>query len=289
MSLTFADYQQYAAQFMVNRAFIGEQMATRQALVIEALGVHAERYMWQAELPVYPVMTTAEKNGGWGQLMPFWFKPQDRPIPYYTLDNWALFALTYAHSFGPSAEAQALVERFFTVETVTQVVVGTNLQLPFLPTTQGRGRFLRNGMLPFLLAILWLEDETRQAWLRLHQLGAAHFIEAQDLAACANPIDRLTELEYAIFSHIEHNEVLSEEAVAQFLDDNLTNSTETPSLVSLYQALFGGIGLGITALANEYRDKPLTAWREWILTEITMPYRMPDYGIEAIKTLINDY
>lgn len=288
MSLTFADYQQYATRFKVNREFIREQMTTCQSLVIEALDVHAKRHMWQEELPVYPVMTTPEKNGGWGHLMPFWFKPQDRPIPYYTLDNWALFALAYAHSFGASTEAQQLVQQFFTVENVVRVVVGTNLQLPFLPTTQGRGRFLRNGMLPFLLSILWLEAEARQAWLRLHQLGAERFIEVQELTAGEDPIDRLTELEYAIFSQMERNEVISEEAVAKFLSDSSTNSSEMPSLLSLYQALFGAIGLGITALANDYQDKPLAAWRDWILTEITMPYRMPDYGIEAIKALINN-
>jgi len=25
--------------------------------------------------------------------MPLWFKPYDRPVPLYCLDNWALFAL----------------------------------------------------------------------------------------------------------------------------------------------------------------------------------------------------
>ncbi len=58
--------------------------------------------------------------------------------------------------------------------------------------------------------------------------------------------------------------------------------------MSLYQTMFGAICLGITALAGHYSDKPLDAWRAWILTEITMPYRMPDYGIEAIEKIVSE-
>jgi hypothetical protein len=125
-------------------------------LVIEALSTFVQPHLWRGELAVYPVMTTPQENGGWGHLMPFWFKPQERPVPFYTLNNWALFALVYAHSFGPSNEARRLVEQVFTVENVVQVVVGTNLQLPFLPTTQGRGSFFRQGMFPFLLSMFFV-------------------------------------------------------------------------------------------------------------------------------------
>lgn len=288
--LTFSDYEHYKSLFSVDRDFIRRNIAVCDPLIIEALSVHAQRHLWRGELPVYPVLTTPQENGGWGHLMPFWFKPQERPIPFYALDNWALFALVYAHSFGPSAEAQRLIRQTFTVDNVVQVVVGTNLQLPFLPTTQGRGRFFRQGMLPFLLSILWLEDEARQAWLRLHELGAQRFIETQNSAIYEDPNAVLTELEYNIFSRLERNNITSDEAVADFLSpvspDGSTESTEPPSLLSLYQAMFGAISLGITALATYYRDKPLEAWRDWILTEITMPYRMPDYGIDAIKILL---
>jgi hypothetical protein len=50
--------------------------------------------------------------------------------------------------------------------------------------------------------------------------------------------------------------------------------------------MFGAINLGVTALAAYYRHKPLEAWRDWILQEFIIPYRMPDYGVEAIKTLV---
>jgi hypothetical protein len=101
----------------------------------------------------------------------------------------------------------------------------------------------------------------------------------------------LTELEYTIFSRMERNAITSAETVAAFLTPtaNSTNSdapTETLSLLALYQAMFGAINLGVSALAAYYQHKPLEAWRDWILQEIIIPYRMPDYGVEAIKTLV---
>jgi hypothetical protein len=288
---SFAEYHQYRSLFAVDDDQIRSSIIVCEPLVIEALSVFAQPHLWRGELPVYPVLTTPQENGGWGHLMPVWFKPQDRPVPIYALNNWALFALVYAHSFGSSTTARQLAQQVFTVENVIRVVVGTNLQLPFLPTTQGHGSFFRQGMLPFLLSILWLEEETRNAWLHLHKLGAQHFIANHNLAACSNPVAVLTELEYTIFSRLERNTVNSEEAVADFLAhraDSTNNGApaETSSLLALYQAMFGAINLGVTALAAYYYHKPLEAWRDWILQEIIIPYRMPDYGVEAIKTLV---
>ncbi len=281
-------YQYYTTIFRVDRNFIQRKIAHCEPLVIEALGVYAQRYLWRDELPVYPVMTTSDKNGGWGHLMPFWFKPQDRPMPFYTLDNWALFALVYAHSFGPSNEAKELVKQVFTIENVGQVIVGTNLQLPFLPATDGHGSFFRQGMLPFLLSILWLDEDTRQSWLRLHQLGSAHFIKTQNLTSHDDPVATLNNLEHTIFNRLERNTVNNDKAVAAFLSvvDDPNQMTTTPSLLSLYQDMFGAINLGITALATYYQDKPLKAWRDWVMPELIMPYRLPDYGTEAIKNLL---
>ncbi len=284
--LTLVDYQHYSTLFGVDQTLIRRIMAICEPLVIEALDVHARRHLWQGELPVYPVLTSPSQNGGWGHLMPFWFKPQDRPIPFYTLNNWALFALVYAHSFGPSVEARQLVQRFFTIENVVQVVVGTNLQLPFLPTTQGQGSFFRQGMFPFLLSILWLEEDTRRAWLRLHQLGAGCFVDSHNLADCNDPITLLTELEHTIFGNLERNAINNDEAVADFLSPAV--EAGTPSLLGLYNDMFGAINLGITALAAYYQNKPLAAWREWVMQELIMPYRMPDYGVEAIKNLVQN-
>lgn len=287
--LSFADYQHYQSRFAVSRDLVRQAISTCQPPVIKALTVHIQRHLWRDELPVYPVMTTPANNGGWGHLMPVWFKPQERPIPFYVLNNWALFALVYAHSFGPTAEAWQLVNQVFTVENLVQVVIGTNLQLPFLPGTQGRGRFFRHGMLPFLLSTLWLETDARRDWLRLHQLGAQQFITSQHLAASKDPITQLTDLEYTIFSRLERNTITSDETVAAFLAEanSATETAADPPLVSLYQNLFGAISLGVTALATYYQSKPLEAWPQWVPPELLMPYRMHDYGLEAIKHLLN--
>jgi len=286
--IALADYQAGIARYAVDRALVQRSLAVCEPLVVEGLAVYAQRYLWRGELPVYPVMTTPQQNGGWGHLMPVWFKPQERPIPVNVLSNWTVFSLVYGESFGPSPEAEQLRRQVFTIENIVRVVIGTNLQLPFLPSTQGEGCFFRNGMLPFLLSILWLEDDTRRAWLRLHELGARHFVERQGLAAVEDPIAVLTDLEHAIFNRLERNEVTTDEAVAVFLnDDGVHDLSGGPSLLSLYRAMFGAIDLGITALAKTYQPKSLADWRDWILTEITMPYRMPDYGIEAIKSFIN--
>ncbi len=286
-----AEYHQYRSLFAVDDNLIRRTIAACEPLVTEALSVFAQPHLWRGELPVYVVLTTPEENGGWGHLMPLWFKPQDRPVPIYALNNWALFALVYAYSFGSSAKAGQLIQQVFTLENIVRVVVGTNLQLPFLPTTQGHGSFFRQGMLPFLVSILWLEEETCRAWLHLHELGAQHFIASHNLAACADPVTVLTELEYTVFSRLERNTITTEEAVAAFLTPpaNSTNgdvSPITPSLLALYQSMFGAINLGVTALAAYYQHKPLEAWRDWILQEIIIPYRMPDYGVEAIRTLV---
>lgn len=286
--LTFADYQYYQSLFAVERDLAQRSITLCEPLVIRALSVFVQPHLWRGELPVYLVMTTPAENGGWGHLMPFWFKPQDRPIPFYLLNNWALFALVYAHSFGPSDEAGQLVKQLFTVENVVRVVVGTNLQLPFLPTTQGQGSFFRQGMLPFLLSILWLDEEICRGWLRLHQLGAQRFIAAHGLASCADPIAILTELEHTIFNRLERNPVNSDEAVATFLSSagNSTEPAGAASRLDLYQQMFGAINLGITALATYYQAKPLTAWSDWLMQELIMPYRLPDYGSEAIRSLL---
>ena len=297
--LTIADYRSHKSRFAVDRDLVRRSLAICEPLVIEALSVLAQPHLWRGELPVYPVMTTPQANGGWGHLMPVWFKPQDRPIPLYALDNWTLFALVYAQSFGPSDEARRLVSQVFTVESVVRVVVGTQLQLPFLPSTQGRGRFFRHGMLPFLLSILWLEEDERRAWFRLHELGARRFIERRSptshalrLSPTANALPAwLDELEHTIFGRLERNAVTSDQAVTALLcgSDDAGDSPELPSLLSLYQDMFGAVCLGITALAAHYRNKSLDAWRDWIMQELIMPYRMHDYGIEAITSLLQHH
>ena len=286
LTLSFANYQRYAAHFAIDRERVRQIIAACGPLAIEALSVYSLQHLWHGELPVYPVMTTPEDTGGWGHLMPVWFKPYERPVPVYVLNNWALFALVYADSFGPSDEARRLVEQAFTVDNLARVVVGTNVLIPFLPTTQGKGLFLRHGMLPFLLSILWLEEDTRQAWLRLHELGAARFVARSGLAGHADPVATLEELEFLIFARIERNNITSDESVAAFLASDQGEPSGIPSLLSLYQDLFGAINLGITALAAHYQKKSLDAWRAWFPQEIGVSYRMSDYAVHAIQAVL---
>jgi hypothetical protein len=149
MTPTLADCVAFRARFAVTRELAQSALAWAQPLAREALGIHAQRQtLVDGELPAHLVMTTPATNGSWGELMPVWFKPYERPVPLYCLDNRALFALLYRRAFGPEAEASA-----FTIDNLRRVVVGADLLIPFLPGTDGAGRFLRYGVLPMLLAM----------------------------------------------------------------------------------------------------------------------------------------
>lgn len=282
---TFADYQSYAARFVIDRTQAQACIDACAPLVIEALSVYGAQHFWRGDLPVYAVMTTPADNGGWGHVMPVWFKPYERPVPLYILERWGLFALFYARSFGVTDEARRLAERFVTAETLMRVVVGANVQLPFLPSTQGRGTFFRHGMLPYLLSILWLEDEARHAWLRLHALGAEHYIAHCDLAHADDPVARLDVLEFAVFNDLERNTITTDAAVAAFLAGEPSQPDRSP-LVSVYREMFGALNLGVAALAAHYARKGYDAWRVWAPQEIGVAYRMSDYGGGAILSLL---
>lgn len=284
------EYEQYAARFAVDRELVCRCIAAYEPLIIESISVYGTQHFWRGELPMYVVMTTPEENGGWGHLMPVWFKPHERPVPLHTLNNWGLFALVYARSFGSSEEAQRLIAQVFTAEHLIPLIVGANAQIPFLPTTQGRGYFFRQGMLPFLLSILWLKEDVRQGWLRLHELGAEHFIASRGLAHSNDVIETLNELEFTIFARIERNNIKDDAAVAAFLASGPAEPSGAPSLLRLYEDMFGAINLGVAALAAHYeRKKSLHDWRSWIEQEIGVAYRMSDYAVDAIQALLQRY
>ena len=280
--LTFSAYQRFAADFAVDRELIRGCMAACEPLVIEALSVYAQRALWRGSLPVYPRLTTPQDNGGWGHLMPLWFQPHERPVPFHTLDNWGLFALVYRASFGDSPEAQELAARVFHVQNLVRLVAGADMLIPFLPSTQGQGYFFRHGMLPFLLSILWFDEPARTDWLRLHELGARRFVQERQLAVHPDPITWLAEREFAIFARLERNSIHHDREVAAFLSD-----TSPDSLLHLYRDLFGALNLGVTALAHHYQPKPLDAWRTWFYQEISFPYRLPEYAADAITAFLN--
>lgn len=281
--LTYESYLQRKDRFAVDKDLVRRTLASCEPQVIRVLGPFAQRHVWQGGLPYHAVMRSPKDNGGWGHLMPMWFNPSERPVPYFTLNNWALFSLVYEASFGPSHEAREMAQRHFHIENLVRVVGGSNLALPFLPSTQGVGLFLRHGMLPYLLAILWLPEADRRGWLRLHELAAQRFINANALSKVKDIVLFLRNLEFEIFGHLEGSQIDDERSVSGLLAGEVTDG----KLRALYESLFGAIGLGLTGIATLYRDKPLEAWDSWAPQELAYSYRLPEYGAAAIESVVS--
>lgn len=263
---SFAAYLDRRAQFAVTRDLAQRALSWAQPLAMAALGIHTQRQtLVEGELPAYVVMTTPHTNGGWGQLMPVWFKPYERPVPLYCLDNWALFALLYGAAFGGGADCAA-----FTVENLTRVVLGADLLIPFLPSTDGSGRFLRHGALPMLLAILWLEPGARAQWLAMHRAGAQAFAASNNLRRLTNLAEWLEQAETDAWLVPEREAVADEASVEVFLADE--------ARAAQYQALFGGLCLSISALAAALGSD----WRRWVFQAVNVGYRRPDFGLSEI-------
>lgn len=270
MTPTPDDYLELRSRFTVTRELAQRALSWAQPLALEALGIHAHRQtLLDGELPVYLVMTRPETNGGWGEFMPVWFKPYERPVPFYCLDNWALFALFYRSAFGPDADEADVAA--FTVENLVRVVIGADLLIPFLPGADGAGRFLRHGALPVLLASLWLEPGVRKAWLRLHHCGARRFAAENGLAQMENVAEWLERVENEAWLVPERAPAAGEAAVRALLaraDD-----------VQLYRALFGGLCLGVSALVAALGDD----WRRWVFQAVNVGYRTADFGLNEIR------
>jgi hypothetical protein len=193
--------------------------------------------------------------------MPVWFKPYERPVPLYCLDNWALFAVMYRSAFGPEADLSA-----FTSKNLARVIIGADLLIPFLPSTDGAGRFLRHGALPILLSILWLEPAARDAWLLMHAGGARLFAADNNLRHVENLGEWLEHVENMAWLVPERERVAGETAVRDFLAD--------ADRVGSYRRLFGGLCLSVSALANALGID----WRQWIFQTINVAYRLPSFG-----------
>ena len=268
---TLAEYLELRPRFAVTRERAQRALAWAQPLAMEALGIHTQRQtLVEGELPAYVVLTTPETNGGWGELMPVWFKAYERPVPLYCLDNWVLFALLYRSACGPDVDVST-----FTVENLVRVVVGADLLIPFLPGTDGAGRFLRHGALPILLAILWLEPEARNAWLAMHDCGARHFAVENDLSRVENLGEYLERVEHDAWLVPEREPVAGEASVSAFLAD----ATRTRQ----YAMLFGGLCLGVSALAADYGID----WRQWIFQAVNVAYRLPGFGLDQIAAWLS--
>lgn len=262
-------YLELHPHFAVRRELAQQALAWAQPLAMEALGIHTQRQtLIEGELPAYIVMTTPKTNGGWGELMPVWFKPYERPIPLYCLDNWALFASFYRSAFGSEADTSA-----FTIENLMRVIVGADLLIPFLPGTDGTGQFLRHGALPILLAILWLEPETRQAWLAMHEYGARQFADTltqQAVREASHLAGWLEQIEHDAWLVPEQGVVAGEAAVQAFLGE--------AAHAAQFQALFGGLCLSLSALVGAWG----VDWRRWVFQTVNVNYRSPNFGLDEI-------
>jgi hypothetical protein len=272
MPLTVQTYLDFRNRFVVTRERARSALAWAQPFAMEALGIHTQRQtLIDDELPAYIVMTKPETNGGWSELMPAWFKPYERPVPFYCLDNWALFALLYRTALGPEADPAT-----FTVETLVRVTLGADLLIPFLPGTDGAGRLLRHGALPILLATLWLEPETRDAWLALHERGAQKFAVENWLGQTENLNGWLEQIEHDAWLVPERERVSGEAAVSAFLADERR--------VAQYSALFGGLCLAVSALAAARGID----WQGWVFQSVNVGYRLPDFGLVEISNWLRE-
>ena len=261
-----ASYRELRSRFAVSPESARRALAWAQPLAMEALGIHTQRQtLVEGELPAYIVMTRPETNGGWGELMPVWFKPYERPVPLYCLDNWGLFASLYSSAFGLETDHPA-----FTVENLVRVVVGADLLIPFLPGTDGVGRFLRHGALPMLLAILWLEPEARDAWLAMHMMGAQAFAASRAVAPATNLEAWLERIEEEAFLAPTRVLIAGEGAVSDFLAD----TTRAPQ----YQTLFQGLCLSISSLAIAWG----LDWRRWVFQAVNVGYRTREFALPEI-------
>lgn len=268
MTLTLQDYQTDRSHFVVTREDVNRVLDDLSAPLQEALGVHTQRQvLWDGKLPIYPVMTQPENNAQWGELMPHWFTPYERPIPLHCLDNWALFAGLFREGLGISRE-----EEHFTISNLLSVITASDMLIAFLPSTMGAGTFLRHGVLTIVLGILWLETDARDAWLSYCKTGAIRLREQMPSFDSDEDLSQwLSNTEQEAFVAAAGPVVAGEEGVSQFLND--TNRYEN------YSRLFQALALSVTALIEHYG----IGWESWVFQAINVHYRLPDFGLEAIS------
>ncbi len=261
---TFKEYLKYRQQFAVSRELAVETLAWAEPLAREALGAHAQRDQMNMgeKLHYIPVLTTAENNGGWGELMPVWFKPYERPLPIYILDNWAMLALLCQQWFGETTPA-------YNVNNLLKIFIGGDLLIPFLPKVERGGHFLRHGAFTVFLSILWLEADDRQQIMTLINAGAERFATMYHLGEQKNLEEFMGQIEFEAFFMAEGYKIGGEEKIKAFLGDQ--------SRFETYAALFGGLCFTVAALYDWYG----TDWREWIYQKVNLDYRLARFGLEA--------
>jgi hypothetical protein len=261
---TFDLYLELRQRFRISRELAVETLAWAEPLARKALGVHAQRDQMDLgeALQYLPVMTSAEDNGGWGELMPAWFKPYERPLPIYILDNWALPALIWR-------EWLVDVGQVYNAQNLLKIILGGDLLIPFLPKVQGGGRFLRHGAFTVYLAILWLGTETRDVFLEAVSKGADLFAEKHRLRERDDLQEFIEQVEFEAFFIAEGSKIGGDEQVRAFLAND--------SQYQAYADLFGALCFSLAALHDWYG----LDWESWIFQKVNLDYRLARFGLEA--------
>lgn len=257
-------YLEYCQKFAVSRELAVNTLAWAEPMARQALGVHAQRDQMDMgeRLQYIPVLTTAETNGGWGELMPVWFRPYERPLPIFILDNWSMLALLWQTWLGEIGPA-------YNIENLLKIFVGSDLLIPFLPKVQGDGCFLRHGAFAIFLGLLWLEPKSRQAFWRAIERGAASFANSHNLRQKDDLDDYMRQIEFEAFFIAEGSKIGGEEKIQAFL----ANEVQYQS----YAALFGGLCFSLAALYDRYSSD----WEKWVFQKVNLDYRLARFGLEA--------
>jgi hypothetical protein len=259
----FDRYLDNRNRFGVTREMAAEALGWAEPLARKALGAHAgrDRLGLGDELPVVPVLSSGADNGGWGELMPVWFKPYERPVPLFVLDNWALTALIWQNWLGDIGPA-------YNIDNLLKVMVGSSLMIPFLPATQRGGNFLRHGALTVLLAALWLAPPDRDALLGGAAVGGRRFAEEQRLRDQSDLIQATAWVEAEAFMMAEGRKIAGDEKVRDFLAD--------AEVLTTFGALYGGLCFSLGALYDFYGPD----WEAWVFQAVNVHYRYATFGLE---------
>lgn len=262
--LSFEAYLALRPRFAVSRQLAVDTVAWAEPLARQALGAYARRDGQELGegLPLIARLTTPEDNGGWGELMPVWFKPYERPLPIFILNNWAMTALMLQAWMGDCGPA-------FGVENLLRILIGSSVLIPFMPATQRGGHFLRHGALTVLLGLLWLPTADRDAWLIGLRAGGRRFAEAYQLQARSDLSEFVGQMEQTAFLIAEGNRIGGDEAVRGFLTRH--------EAAASYAALFGGLCFSVAALHAWYGPR----WDEWVFQAINVHYRYATFAVDA--------
>ena len=261
---TFAQYLELRERFAISRELAQTTLNRVEPLARRALGAYAKRDMMELgdELQLIPVLTAPTDNGGWGELMPVWFKPYERPLPIFILNNWAMPAVCLQYWMNTLSPA-------FNVENLLTLFVGSSVLIPFLPATQRGGAFLRHGALTLLLGLLWLPAADREALLPGLRAGGRRFAEVYGLRKQSDLAEAVGRLEAEAFLAAEGNRIGGEEKIQAFLADD--------ERFAMYAALFGGLCFSVAALYDEYGPD----WETWVFQAVNVHYRYANFGLEA--------